>query len=774
MVSRVLVAEDSRTQAGALQAHLEAGGYTVAVARDGEEALARLRSDPFDLLLSDIVMPGIDGYELCRQVKADPDLGRLPVVLLTSLADPMEVVRALEAGADNFLRKPYDPEQLITRIRTTLVQRDLRATGSLQVGFELFFLGRRFSITAERQQIFDLLVSTFEDLVKTNRDLHRREEELAAAQRALEDQLLAVGVERARLLGVLTALPEAMVIFDGQGMVSEVSEASEHLLGIPATAAIGRRVHDICRLVDRHGQRVALVSEVRAGLAADDTTVIGSGFDTYLERAASGPVPVVLHAATVRSASGGAGDVVVVLREIGGLAYHDPVTRLPNHTLFADRLHQAIERSAAHGRMAALLVIKLDRLSVVDETVGQSASDQVLAKVAARLAELLASPELGALADSPSGGFLGTDTFGVALPGVVNEVDAVRAGGLISERLSGRYQVADVEVTVTTSCGVALTAVAGPVADLLRAARAAAAAAESKGGACLELFDPTTRVRTAAWLRHESALRRAIGAGQLRLHYQPEVDLRTGRPVGAEALVRWQDPERGLLGPVDFIPLAEETGLIVPIGRWVIAEACRQAARWRQTLPGGEDFTIGVNLSARQLGDSGLVDLVAEVLADTGLVANALLLEITESAVMRDPDAAAVILGRLRALGVRFGLDDFGTGYSSLLYLRALPVDLLKVDRTFVARMCTEAGDAAIVHTTVQLAHALGLQAVAEGVETEAQRVHLASLGCDLAQGYLWSRGVESADFAAWWGAVSLFGRPGPDGRSGTPIGAAD
>ncbi|HUY61079.1 MAG TPA: GGDEF domain-containing phosphodiesterase, partial [Candidatus Dormibacteraeota bacterium] len=472
---------------------------------------------------------------------------------------------------------------------------------------------------------------------------------------------------------------------------------------------------------------------------------------TYLQRPDQSSVPVLIHAVPVLGVSPEGGDVVVMLREIGGLAYHDPLTRLPNHTLFADRLERAIERSVAGGHLTAVLVVKLDRLHVVTETLGQAATDRVMAEAADRLLKVLGSKTTRSTFESSSGGYLALDALGVALGGVVNDVDAVRTGQAILDLLSGPFQVADIQVPMTASIGIAIAAGAETAADLLRTAGAAAAAVESAGGAGIELFDPSRRVHTAERLRQEVDLHRAVDGGQFYLCYQPEIALVGGRPTGAEALVRWQHPERGLINPADFIPLAEETGLIVPIGRWVISEACRQAAAWQRELPGGEQFTVAVNLSARQLTDGALLEHLRLTLDETGIAPQSLLLEITESAVMHTPDQAAQTLRELRALGVRLGIDDFGTGYSSLLYLRSFPVDLLKIDRVFVDGMCRGADDAAIVKGTIQLAHAMDLRVVAEGVETRSQLAELRTLGCDLGQGYYWSRPVEPAKFERWW-----------------------
>jgi EAL domain-containing protein (putative c-di-GMP-specific phosphodiesterase class I) len=300
-------------------------------------------------------------------------------------------------------------------------------------------------------------------------------------------------------------------------------------------------------------------------------------------------------------------------------------------------------------------------------------------------------------------------------------------------------------VTVQASLGIALAKSAADAGDLLRNADLAMYAAKREGGARCRIFQPDMHSGALARLELKADLERAIERDELVLHYQPIVCLRTLRIVGVEALVRWQHPSRGLVGPVDFIPLAEETGLIDKIGQVVVESACRQALSWRQTIPGGDDLTISVNLSPRQLSDPALVDHVRQVLAQTGLPPSALVLELTESALAEPSVDAVGVLEQLSQLGVRLALDDFGTGYSSLSRLDRCPLDIVKVDKSFVDRIDHGTGDAALLEAMLQLAGALRLQVVAEGIETETQLRRLQALGCALGQGYLLARPAEPA-----------------------------
>jgi PAS domain S-box-containing protein/diguanylate cyclase (GGDEF)-like protein len=751
MTWHVLVAEDSRTQAAVVLADLEAAGYAVTLAGTGEEALEQLRARPFDLVLSDVVMPGMGGYALCRHIRDDPALAATPVVLLTSLSDPLELISALEAGADTFLRKPYDRDQLLSRSRGILERRARRDPADGDAS-ELRVGGRRFTVTAGRQQILQMLVSTFEDLVGTNRDLQAREEELARAHSELRRQLRAVVLERERLRTVVASAPTPMLITDAQGTVTEASQPSAQLFGRSAAELVGARFPEVADLVDEHDRPAAArVAAAMERLRAGETVEYGGSFDTYVRRSDGTTTPVVVRSAPIQQEGEPYRGAVTVFREIGGLAYHDPVTRLANDSLFADRVALAASHQGG-GRATAVLVVKLDRFDLVRQTLGHEASNGVLADAGARLGGLLRSDVVQAASRSASAGFLGGDELGLVLGGVAQEVDAVRVARLAIEAIGAAYDVGGIDATLSASVGVALDDEGGDAADVIRAAAAAAARAAGDGGGRVEVFEPGIGERAAERLRLEADLRRGLARGELVVHFQPEIHVTRGHVTGAEALVRWRHPERGLLAPVDFIPLAEETGLIVAVDRVVLAEACRQAAAWRRHLPGGDRMTMAVNLSARHLGTPDLAAFVAATLGDTGLDPAGLLLEITESAVAGDASAAAESLRALRALGVGIAIDDFGTGYSSLLYLRDFPLDVLKIDRVFVDGMRQRPEDAAIVAGTVQLGHALGLHVVAEGIESHEQVIDLRALGCDFGQGYLWSRAIPAEEFLVWCG----------------------
>ncbi|HEV2890722.1 MAG TPA: EAL domain-containing protein [Frankiaceae bacterium] len=410
---------------------------------------------------------------------------------------------------------------------------------------------------------------------------------------------------------------------------------------------------------------------------------------------------------------------------------HDRLTGLPNRALFVDRLTQGLARTARRESLLAVLFVDLDRFKLVNDSLGHEAGDRLLVEVAQRLQGVLRSGDTAAR--------FGGDEFTLVCEEVVDEEQAEAIARRVLSVLAVPFLLDAAPVHVTGSVGIALSDGTARPEDLLRDADAALHRAKDLGKARYELFDERLRAHAVARLQTESALHEALERGQLRVHYQPEVDLLTGEIVAAEALVRWEHPDNGLVPPDDFIPLAEETGLIDQIGRWVLREACWQAARWRDARPGGEPFVVWVNLSPRQLS-SDVVALVRSALHESGVDPSQLGLEVTETALVADGDAAVAVLHDLRALGVRLVIDDFGTGYSSLAYLRRLPVDGVKIDRSFVAGLGSSPEDAAIVAAVVGMASALGLSTVAEGVENATQLAEVVRLGCDAAQGWYFAR----------------------------------
>jgi diguanylate cyclase (GGDEF)-like protein/PAS domain S-box-containing protein len=414
-------------------------------------------------------------------------------------------------------------------------------------------------------------------------------------------------------------------------------------------------------------------------------------------------------------------------------ATHDPLTGLPNRLLLIDRLEGALARARRHNRRVAVLFLDIDHFKVVNDSLGHGLGDRLLIAIAERLTVALRPGDTVAR--------FGGDEFVVLCEDLVSQQDAIAVAERVDDAVSGPFVIDETEVFVGVSIGIALPDnVDADPETLIRDADAAMYRAKDRGRARWELFDNAMRASAVDRLDIENALRRALERRELRVFYQPLIDLDTGVIDGVEALLRWEHPERGLLLPGDFITVAEETGLIVPIGSWVLDQACRQAQRWQAAADDARPLRVSVNISGRQLGHPRLVDDVAAIMADTGIDPSDVELEITESVLMDDVDMSEETLEQLHRLGVKLAVDDFGTGYSSLSYLRRFPVDVLKVDRSFVDGLGEDPNDSAIVTAIVTLAHTLGLSAVAEGVESALQLAELRMLGCDRAQGYYIAR----------------------------------
>ena len=429
-------------------------------------------------------------------------------------------------------------------------------------------------------------------------------------------------------------------------------------------------------------------------------------------------------------------------------AFHDPLTDLPNRSLFLDRVDHALKRAKQRGDGVAVLFMDLDNFKVINDSLGHEVGDELLVAVAKRLSSCLRNADTAAR--------LGGDEFVVLLEDIEDSKEATNVAVRIEEALRAPFWAGGHDLFITTSVGVALGGTGGERAgDLLRNADLAMYRAKDGGKNSHAVFEPIMTEKALKRLGLEADLRRALEKGEFRVHYQPKVSINTRRIVAQEALVRWEHPERGLVPPAEFVPLAEETGLIVPLGRWVLEEACRQAKKWQDSYPSDPPLRMSVNLSAAQFTHPDLGEDVTDVLRRTGLDPRDLILEITESMVVEDVGSALTTLQELKALGVKIAVDDFGTGYSSLSYLKHFPVDYLKIDRSFVSGLGRDSKDEGLVSASIELAHALGLEAIAEGVETEEQLKRLRSLGCELAQGFYFQR--PSPEDAASESLAALF-----------------
>lgn len=417
-------------------------------------------------------------------------------------------------------------------------------------------------------------------------------------------------------------------------------------------------------------------------------------------------------------------------------AYHDALTGLPNRALFMDRLKNALEQvKQGDGQSFGVLFLDLDRFKVVNDSLGHQIGDQLLVATARRLESCLRPGDIVAR--------LGGDEFAIILDRVRQVLDAVQAAERIREHLAMPFNLSGHEVFISASIGIALNQTASEEPEeILRNADTAMYRAKDLGRGSFELFDKGMYARNAALTQLETGLRRALAHDEFRVHYQPIISLENWRISGFEALLRWEHPEHGYISPLKFIPVAEDCGLIIPISQWVLKEACQQLRAWQEQFPSDPPLAMSVNLSGKQFSQPDLIARIAQTLRETHIDPSSLKIEITESAIIENIDVAALMLKRIKALGVRLSLDDFGTGYSSLSYLHRFPIDTLKIDRSFVSKINLPK-NAEIVKTILTLAGNLGMDVVAEGVETRDQILKLTGLNCEYVQGYLLSRPID-------------------------------
>jgi len=418
-------------------------------------------------------------------------------------------------------------------------------------------------------------------------------------------------------------------------------------------------------------------------------------------------------------------------------AFHDSLTGLPNRAMFTQLLQAEIETTKrTPGHLFAVLFLDLDRFKNINDSLGHTHGDLLLVAFAERLERTLRPIDTLAR--------FGGDEFAILISGIEDTTDAVRVAERIHEELSQPFELDKNSAFASASIGIALSSSGyDRPEDILRDADTAMYRAKENGKARYEMFDTGMHAKAVSRLQLEHDLRHAVEEKEFAVYYQPIIALQTGRLAGFEALVRWNHPRRGLISPADFIPVAEETGMIMAIGKFVLEEACRKIKKWQIASPSHRALSLSVNLSARQVAQPDLIDQIKSALEESSLSPHHLKLEITESVVMGNPEAATMMFKQLRALGVQLSIDDFGTGYSSLSYLHRFPLNYLKIDRSFVDRMTTD-GDDAIVRTIATLARNLGMEVIAEGIETDEQYQQLKELGCEYGQGYLFSRPLNN------------------------------
>jgi diguanylate cyclase (GGDEF)-like protein/PAS domain S-box-containing protein len=546
---------------------------------------------------------------------------------------------------------------------------------------------------------------------------------------------------------LLEAVGQSVVATDLEGKVLYWNRAAQEIYGWSSEEALGRSLRDLTVCEESLEKVEEVGSVLRAGRA-------WSG-ETLLRRKDGSHVPVLGTASPLFDDRGSLVGMIGVSTDISERktleaelerrASHDPLTGLPNRPAFVDRLEQALQRTRRRKNSrnkVGVLFMDLDGFKTINDSLGHEAGDRFLVTVAERLKNRLRPEDVLAR--------FGGDEFAVLLEDVANVTEAIWVAQRIAEGLQEPLAVNSHQVSVSTSVGIALGS-ANTNDDpegMLRKADAAMYQAKEQGPGRYAVFDPAMQERAQERLELEAELRKALERGEFLLYYQPEVSLRDGTIVGFEALLRWQHPQRGLLKPQAFMPLAEETDLIVPIGRWVLEEACGQAKRWEEERPCAPPATIEVNLSSRQLVRRGLTRTIEEVLTRADIEAHRLALDLTETTLIKASEDNAQALDALKKMGIRLHLDDFGTGYSSLSYLKRFPVDRVNVDKSFVKGLAENATDTALVRMSVDLCHTMGVEVLAEGVETSEQAALLRDMGCDMGQGYYFAQPLLGEELA--------------------------
>ena len=575
------------------------------------------------------------------------------------------------------------------------------------------------------------------------------------AQEGLAREASSAQTSERRFRGMVFNTPDLILVCAASGTVTYQSPAAETTWGYPTADLLGKALFSLAH-PDDHAALGDLWEQLRKVPAGDGQDITrttelrlrnGAGDWRQVELIATN----LLHDTAVQG-------IVVTVRDITERkafeqqltqqAFYDPLTGLPNRVLFRDRLEQALVRAGRRKDAVGLLFLDLDKFKLVNDSLGHQAGDKLLTEAAARLRACVRAQDTVAR--------LSGDEFVIVLELLAGEEDALTVAKAIAHQFTCPFMLEGREIVVTASMGIAISDAGREHAEsLVRDADVAMYRAKSSGRGQHVMFDPSMHTDSLARLELENELRHALDRNELRVYYQPIVRMASGDFSEVEALVRWQHPTRGLVSPGEFIPLAEDTGLIIPLGMWVLEEACRQVAVWHAQFPTKPPLTLSVNLSPRQFQQHSLVADVAAALGDSGLPASCLKLEITESVILQDAEATIRTLWELKDLGLQLAVDDFGTGYSSLSYLKRLPLDVLKIDRSFVSGLGHSQEDTAIIHAIMAMAKSLNLKVTGEGIETAEQAAMLSDWGCDRGQGYLFSKPLDSQAAGALLGAAA-------------------
>jgi diguanylate cyclase (GGDEF)-like protein/PAS domain S-box-containing protein len=710
--SLILIVDDIPANLGVMVDLLETEGHRVLVAKNGAEGFQRAHSEQPDLILLDVMMPGENGFSVCRRLKAGASTGHIPIIFMTSLDDLQDKLQGFAAGAVDYVAKPLQIAEVVTRVRTHLEMSALRRQ----------LATRNQELLRSRDELEERVQLRTAALTAEIEERRRAELELQQSSEQIHD--------------LYNHAPCGYHSLDKDGVCVQVNDTQLNWLGYTREEFVGRRLLEFLTPKSARLFAKAFPLIKQRGWVRDVELQLVRRDGTFL--------PVLLSATAVRDSAGQFVMTRTTLYDLSErkqteelirhMAHHDPLTGLSNRTLFQEQLGQLIAHARRRHESVATMFLDLDQFNQINDSFGHAVGDMVLREISKRLSRCLR--ETDALAR------WGGDEFVVALttPNVQQTARQVAEAMLAS--LHEPVCAEKHELHLSGSIGISLYPADGlDVQTLLRAADTAMYHAKEKGRGTLEFFTPAL----TASVQHRTSLAALLHGAQARnevyLQYQPQVDIDSGRILGAEALMRWHRGDLGAVSPSEFIPIAEDTGLIQGLGEWALREACEQGRRWHDA--GHIGMTLAVNLSVRQLADPKITERVARALEETGFPPSSLELEITENLLMQPTDEVLRVLQHFNDLGIRVTVDDFGIGYSSLSYLQRFPIQALKIDRTFVKRIGLAQHDDAIVGAIIALAQSLQLRVLAEGVETAAQVEFLRTRGCRAVQGYFYSWPVD-------------------------------
>jgi len=673
---------------------------TVRTFEDPLPALAWMASNTPDIVITDFKMPSMDGAQFTRRFRAMQGCGEVPVVVITVYDERSFRLSALEAGATDFLHSPVDHSEFVTRARNLLKLRQ-------------------------------------QQLLLQNR-AHTLEAKLVQSERTREAVLRD---SREQLAQIIDTVPALISATDRQGRCVFINQSHAEALGIESTEVAGKSADSIfgTKSAERSRKLDRLVFETTKALPSFEEEIVDAEGEHRVLLTTKSPVRDLSgEVVNVLTTSVEITDRKRAERHLLHLAHHDTLTDLPNRMLLTQKLSAELEAARSSGGGFALHFIDLDHFKGINDVLGHSIGDRLLGSVARQLK--------ASVRDIDTVARLGGDEFAVVQTGITGPHDAAELARRLVEITAQPIDIDGNAIQTSGSIGVTLFPADGNDAEeLLKNADLAMYRAKADGGRSFRFYSPDLHTTAQQISRLDAELRQAIDHEQFVLHYQPQIDAKSGRIVGAEALLRWKRDGTGLVYPGAFLARAEANGMIVPINEWVLMEACREAQRWRRA--GLPPVSIAVNLSPVQFRRQNIGELITRALRESALDPRRLELEITESIVMENSVSIVRDLKRLAKLGVRFSIDDFGTGYSSFRYIKSFPVDRLKIDHSFISNMDKDASDVAIVQAIIGLARNLKLDVIAEGVETESQRSWLAEAGVSGMQGYLFSRPVPAERF---------------------------